>query len=127
MIRRPPRSTRTDTLFPYTTLFRSVARPASVEAIDGAQGHPVVGSARGREASEAPSSPAPELGRRGDRLAPRLIEAAQPNRTVWNTIRIAADSTRRIGTERRHAPWHERPNEPQYPSRIGHAKNTANQ
>src|SRR3546814_13637896 len=27
MIRRPPRSTRTDTLFPYTTLFRSVQRP----------------------------------------------------------------------------------------------------
>src|SRR3546814_7540767 len=27
MIRRPPRSTRTDTLFPYTTLFRSCARP----------------------------------------------------------------------------------------------------
>src|SRR3546814_20203682 len=27
MIRRPPRSTRTDTLFPYTTLFRSVAAP----------------------------------------------------------------------------------------------------
>src|SRR3546814_4653641 len=28
MIRRPPRSTRTDTLFPYTTLFRS---PSSVK------------------------------------------------------------------------------------------------
>src|SRR3546814_16789492 len=33
MIRRPPRSTRTDTLFPYTTLFRSIrlsrkSRPA---------------------------------------------------------------------------------------------------
>src|SRR3546814_8184029 len=26
MIRRPPRSTRTDTLFPYTTLFRSALR-----------------------------------------------------------------------------------------------------
>src|SRR3546814_11216996 len=26
MLRRPPRSTRTDTLFPYTTLFRSVGR-----------------------------------------------------------------------------------------------------
>src|SRR3546814_6311307 len=26
MIRRPPRSTRTDTLFPYTTLFRSITR-----------------------------------------------------------------------------------------------------
>src|SRR3546814_9244563 len=33
MIRRPPRSTRTDTLFPYTTLFRSFRcrRPASPE------------------------------------------------------------------------------------------------
>src|SRR3546814_15353231 len=30
MIRRPPRSTRTDTLFPYTTLFRS-RRPGAVE------------------------------------------------------------------------------------------------
>src|SRR3546814_16103946 len=28
MIRRPPRSTRTDTLFPYTTLFRSPVVPA---------------------------------------------------------------------------------------------------
>src|SRR3546814_8676958 len=28
MIRRPPRATRTDTLFPYTTLFRSPARSA---------------------------------------------------------------------------------------------------
>src|SRR3546814_2611458 len=28
MIRRPPRSTRTDTLFPYTTLFRSAGDPA---------------------------------------------------------------------------------------------------
>src|SRR3546814_15202788 len=27
MIRRPPRSTRTDTLFPYTTLFRSNRKP----------------------------------------------------------------------------------------------------
>src|SRR3546814_9063513 len=26
MLRRPPRSTRTDTLFPYTTLFRSASR-----------------------------------------------------------------------------------------------------
>src|SRR3546814_5472181 len=33
MIRRPPRSTRTDTLFPYTTLFRSVLdRPAHLPA-----------------------------------------------------------------------------------------------
>src|SRR3546814_10801983 len=31
MIRRPPRSTRTDTLFPYTTLFRSTAFGAFLE------------------------------------------------------------------------------------------------
>src|SRR3546814_1253831 len=30
MIRRPPRSTRTDTLFPYTTLFRSRPNPAKL-------------------------------------------------------------------------------------------------
>src|SRR3546814_15766255 len=35
MIRRPPRSTRTDTLFPYTTLFRSIetADELNVETI----------------------------------------------------------------------------------------------
>src|SRR3546814_10646469 len=44
MIRRPPRSTRTDTLFPYTTLFRSLFTvttageshgPALVAIVDG--------------------------------------------------------------------------------------------
>src|SRR3546814_2012418 len=45
MIRRPPRSTRTDTLFPYTTLFRSIGgiieRPAYTDGLyraDGARG-----------------------------------------------------------------------------------------
>src|SRR3546814_13896503 len=35
MIRRPPRSTRTDTLFPYTTLFRSVAVQRQAERVAG--------------------------------------------------------------------------------------------
>src|SRR3546814_17634682 len=34
MIRRPPRSTRTDTLFPYTTLFRSKALPRCLLKLD---------------------------------------------------------------------------------------------
>src|SRR3546814_14798344 len=34
MIRRPPRSTRTDTLFPSTTLFRSAAVQAPIESHD---------------------------------------------------------------------------------------------
>src|SRR3546814_15329644 len=41
MIRRPPRSTRTDTLFPYTTLFRSgVARRAEGGAEPAHPGRP---------------------------------------------------------------------------------------
>src|SRR3546814_19177019 len=38
MIRRPPRSTRTDTLFPYTTLFRSdlpIREPADNSCVAG--------------------------------------------------------------------------------------------
>src|SRR3546814_8247576 len=34
MIRRPPRSTRTDTLFPYTTLFRSPVIEDDVDRLD---------------------------------------------------------------------------------------------
>src|SRR3546814_8023522 len=44
MIRRPPRSTRTDTLFPYTTLFRSLrarSPPDPAFPLDRAQGHRV--------------------------------------------------------------------------------------
>src|SRR3546814_7416134 len=44
MIRRPPRSTRTDTLFPYTTLFRSTLVPAR---------HPQAGT-RSRATTTAP-------------------------------------------------------------------------
>src|SRR3546814_16597944 len=48
MIRRPPRSTRTDTLFPYTTLFRSVGAvhhdvlglgPVAAELLDSVLRH----------------------------------------------------------------------------------------
>src|SRR3546814_12847279 len=42
MIRRPPRSTRTDTLFPYTTLFRSgpARRASGRHERPAGQGHP---------------------------------------------------------------------------------------
>src|SRR3546814_1151390 len=45
MIRRPPRSTRTDTLFPYTTLFRSLFAAAD-ENDDPARPHCVAVAAR---------------------------------------------------------------------------------
>src|SRR3546814_6029558 len=37
MIRRPPRSTRTDTLFPYTTLFRSDDSAVEIDVVDFAR------------------------------------------------------------------------------------------
>src|SRR3546814_12177548 len=40
MIRRPPRSTRTDTLVPYTTLFRSPCGPCSEIFYDHGEGIP---------------------------------------------------------------------------------------
>src|SRR3546814_11771457 len=40
MIRRPPRSTRTDTLFPYTTLFRSLATEGDSGCGDPDEGEP---------------------------------------------------------------------------------------
>src|SRR3546814_4878490 len=38
MIRRPPRSTRTDTLFPYTTLFRSIRSDLACRRRPGGRG-----------------------------------------------------------------------------------------
>src|SRR3546814_20597477 len=48
MIRRPPRSTRTDTLFPYTTLFRSLGQRVAVVG-----GHPAsIGRLHGEDLVE---------------------------------------------------------------------------
>src|SRR3546814_8631825 len=49
MIRRPPRSTRTDTLFPYTTLFRSAAGSVAVRKVRQPDRH-----ARAPSRAEAP-------------------------------------------------------------------------
>src|SRR3546814_5286529 len=59
MIRRPPRSTRTDTLFPYTTLFRSVLGADG----DGELGTLIVGI--GDEAHDAEAAAIRPLGRNG--------------------------------------------------------------
>src|SRR3546814_8863597 len=50
MIRRPPRSTRTDTLFPYTTLFRS---PRPDQILDRADHHEAVEDRDARQGDEA--------------------------------------------------------------------------
>src|SRR3546814_3268490 len=65
MIRRPPRSTRTDTLFPYTTLFRSQQRRYARRQNRPAQD----------QTGAAPVEKRPEQGRRE-----RREDAAQRNR-----------------------------------------------
>src|SRR3546814_11985943 len=76
MIRRPPRSTRTDTLFPYTTLFRSkeqrmdhvlhhgllvhgARRPGQAEPPGGVGLHGYNGELPLRRATAAPNAPMP--------------------------------------------------------------------
>src|SRR3546814_3378434 len=58
MIRRPPRSTRTDTLFPYTTLFRSQGRRCVAPAGGVAQGARADDRRRGRRGRFARHRPA---------------------------------------------------------------------
>src|SRR3546814_2036379 len=56
MIRRPPRSTRTDTLFPYTTLFRSAAPAPPPPAPSAPLPRPRGGGARTSARSEEHTS-----------------------------------------------------------------------
>src|SRR3546814_7765071 len=57
MIRRPPRSTRTDTLFPYTTLFRSRHAPGVADLADPRTARPGSGSALGRSKLDGKRGP----------------------------------------------------------------------
>src|SRR3546814_21016093 len=54
MIRRPTRSTRTDTLFPYTTLFRSFAQEEAAGEAEGRQEADEAGRPRGDPAGGLP-------------------------------------------------------------------------
>src|SRR3546814_12511283 len=58
MIRRPPRSTRTDTLFPYTTLFRSrrPVEPGPVAGLRSSQAPPSNSTPRHVDFSSTPVS-----------------------------------------------------------------------
>src|SRR3546814_4026800 len=81
MIRRPPRSTRTDTLVPYTTLFRSVdrhaRRPAAAHRLRRQPQH------AGLPAGRQPAHPAP-----GRRLPPQLRRGPRPARSEEHTSEL---------------------------------------
>src|SRR3546814_7267334 len=71
MIRRPPRSTRTDTLFPYTTLFRSV--------FDGRNRLDAVLAEISENSDESGTQFAPDLGKFGPVHKRGLHVAQLPN------------------------------------------------
>src|SRR3546814_17976728 len=84
MIRRPPRSTRTDTLFPYTPLFRSeqlaIRRAERPAEILGADNHLAIDEAGGGDDEDADRADARKLIE-----APRRnLESARPfAETLW--------------------------------------------
>src|SRR3546814_6361246 len=69
MIRLPPRSTRTDTLFPYTTLFRS--QPGKLRELDFRGLHFEVPEFPG-QAEVEPNLPPPEIGEHTEALLAEL-------------------------------------------------------
>src|SRR3546814_13816916 len=82
MIRRPPRSTRTDTLFPYTTLFRSIGARHGQGSEEEQQGSP-----KTEEGSEEDHRrQALHQGRAGQGLmAEHFVRHRQP----WNSEEVA--------------------------------------
>src|SRR3546814_12222737 len=79
MIRRPPRSTRTDTLFPYTTLFRSLK--AQITRAPGLDDF----SADFRNASAISATPARSLRRPEDFVTSRGADAARAKPPGYRT------------------------------------------
>src|SRR3546814_2172432 len=73
MIRRPPRYTRTDTLCPYTTLFRSPAPRARPDASRRAKAAPA------RPIPPTSSKPPPSAPSRVTKTAPPTAAAASPD------------------------------------------------
>src|SRR3546814_16419035 len=114
MIRRPPRSTRTDTLFPYTTLFRSIlAHRRIVFGIDAARARPGLNARRPKRPRIANSLPRRRRrGRFPPRIANRRPGIGKPLERADAATRFTTDGSRRSEAARSialHRHWHERP------------------
>src|SRR3546814_7785401 len=95
MRRRPPRSTRTDTLFPYTTLFRSragIPAPLQGERRRGPQRHRV---RYRREAVQLRAAGRPDRVLRAHRSP---AHALMPQKSFHRTDRVSAQLRRALGT-----------------------------
>src|SRR3546814_6183418 len=107
MIRRPPRSTRTDTLFPYTTLFRSdvdIIEPHPLEALVAARDQ-IFAAAADIAVRAGPHIP-PRLGRDHQFVAVRgeigREDAAEIllRRAVWRAVIVGEIDMRDAAIER---------------------------
>src|SRR3546814_18873722 len=98
MIRRPPRSTRTDTLFPYTTLFRSYSYPHGYHnrSQEGFNVRALLASPLGFAIGFALGA----LGGGGSILAvPALVYAAGQSATEATTTPLLRSDERRVWKE----------------------------
>src|SRR3546814_11775006 len=95
MIRRPPRSTRTDTLFPYPTLFRSARTLGRVAGDDGDSRRPAQIGAQPARTHFRRQEPRQHhrrcRSRRGDRFVPRLESRPGGTAPVVDGHRAGAD------------------------------------
>src|SRR3546814_107738 len=97
MIRRPPRSTRTDTLFPYTTLFRSNVGGTVAGAIIGGLVGNQVGGGRGKKVATAAGAVAG--GYVGNRVDRNHVGGQVVNRTErqCHTVTDTSESSHVVG------------------------------
>src|SRR3546814_11644618 len=90
MIRRPPRSTRTDTLFPYTTLFRSCGGNCGIEG----RARTGVAPAVAHDRSERRGISAKDTGSAFPSGDKHLREAALPGRgAMLRTVLMDSDKS----------------------------------
>src|SRR3546814_18125744 len=85
IIQRPPRSTRTDTLFPYTTLFRSVGRSVRASTVRVNDGEP--GDELQVDFGKLGRIPDPEAGKQRDCWALVFTPVLSRYSFVWLTHR----------------------------------------
>src|SRR3546814_9196777 len=116
MIRRPPISTRTDTLFPYTTLFRSRPHPlvahaadlrmAAMAGADEPPGDRAASSRSGRRRRAAAAAVARDGGRRSEEHTSELQSLMRNSYAVFclKNKKRNDDTKERLHT--RHNPHH---------------------
>src|SRR3546814_1618733 len=89
MIRLPPRSTRTDTLFPYTTLFRSARAAASLSFVVDLERQHIAFVAHGADRVVRPQLLAQAADRHVDRAVEYVARSEEHTSELQSLMRIS--------------------------------------